>query len=462
MPRTFDGSVDWPALRSRFAGRLDPDTLAALDAAVAFAAERHGDQRRPAGEPYLEHLLEALQVLVDAAGVTDPDTLRAAVLHDVVEDTPTTLDEVRARFGDRVAELVGWVTKTGDRAEYLARLRDAPPAAIDVKLADRLSNVQRLRTHPRPAKRSSYYRETVATIVPLAAGRPFFAEWYTQWQAEHADLAFRIVTLTEPVPGELTEADRRFHRVLRYLRSGAWVIRDPHTFGADPLDPAAPAAVPRGYRTDGDWIWPVALEYHLEHHGVAPPPELLDLMAERGYYSPRVPADRCGQAHQALLPHRPGPFEPPAPMQFRLPPDVYDLLVTVGWAPGRDIGERIDRWAPGLDPQRRAILAEFGGLTYPVYGYGRDWPVMAFHLLPNGPASDPSRIAAAETRLGAPLLPIGSVPQWGAEIVLHPKLGIGTAGDIERYLGADIDEALTSLVRGTAPKRPWSAHHTEQ
>ncbi|MEV8514007.1 HD domain-containing protein [Dactylosporangium sp. NPDC051484] len=188
MPRTFDGSVGWAALRERFADRLDTGTLAALDDAVAFAAERHGDQRRPAGEPYLEHLLEALEVLVDATGERDPDTLRAAVLHDVVEDTPTTVGEVRERFGDRVAELVGWVTKSGDRDAYLARLRDAPDAAIAVKLADRISNVQRLRTHPRPAKRASYYHETVATIVPLAAGRPWFEEWYRSWQAEHADL----------------------------------------------------------------------------------------------------------------------------------------------------------------------------------------------------------------------------------------------------------------------------------
>jgi (p)ppGpp synthase/HD superfamily hydrolase len=189
MPPTFDGSVGWAALRERFADRLGPATLDALDDAVAFAAERHGDQRRPAGEPYVEHLLEALEVLVDGAGERDPDTLRAAVLHDVVEDTPTGLDEVRARFGDRVAQLVGWVTKTGDRDTYLARLREAPAAAIAVKLADRLSNVQRLRTHPRPAKRAAYYRETVATIVPLAAGRPWFEEWYRDWQAEYAEFA---------------------------------------------------------------------------------------------------------------------------------------------------------------------------------------------------------------------------------------------------------------------------------
>jgi guanosine-3',5'-bis(diphosphate) 3'-pyrophosphohydrolase len=187
---TFDGSLGWPALRQSFADRLPARTLTLLDEAVAFAVERHGDQRRPAGEPYVEHLLEALRVLVEAVGTRDPDPLRAAVLHDVVEDTPTSLDEVRERFGARVAELVGWVTKAEgtDRAAYLATLRRAPAAALDVKLADRLSNVQRLRTHPRPEKRATYYRETVDSIVPLAADRPWFADWYRQWQQEHADL----------------------------------------------------------------------------------------------------------------------------------------------------------------------------------------------------------------------------------------------------------------------------------
>ncbi len=190
MLETFDGAVGWAALRERYAGQLTGATLRGLDEAVAFAVERHGDQRRPAGEAYVEHLLEALRVLVDAVGVRDPDTLRAAVLHDVVEDTPTTLDEVRERFGARVAELVGWVTKSDgvERAAYLARLRQAPPEAIDVKLADRLSNVQRLRTHPRPEKRTSYFHETVTSIIPLAADRPWFAQWFRQWQHDNADL----------------------------------------------------------------------------------------------------------------------------------------------------------------------------------------------------------------------------------------------------------------------------------
>lgn len=189
--RTFSAKEGWPAVRAGWADRLPAADLAALDEAVAFAARHHGDQTRPAGEPYLEHLLEATRVLVEAVGVTDVDVLRAGVLHDVVEDTEGTLGEVRDRFGERVATLVGWVTKPegGTRAAYLASLRDAPDDAILVKLADRLSNVQRLDTHPRPAKRRTYYEETVHDILPLAARHPWFREWFDSWRAEFRGLA---------------------------------------------------------------------------------------------------------------------------------------------------------------------------------------------------------------------------------------------------------------------------------
>jgi hypothetical protein len=71
----FDGSAGWPALRDRLGPCLSETTLTELDAAVAFAVEWHGDQTRPAGEPYVEHLLEALAVPVDGVGVDDRDVL---------------------------------------------------------------------------------------------------------------------------------------------------------------------------------------------------------------------------------------------------------------------------------------------------------------------------------------------------------------------------------------------------
>lgn len=195
---TFEAKDGWPGLRARWAQRLPESDLTSLDEAVAFAERWHGEQTRPAGEPYVEHLLEAARVLVEAVGVTDADVLRAAVLHDVVEDTPCTLDEVREHFGDRVATLVDWVTKPPRRqdqsrpqarAGYLDRLRSAPDEAILVKLADRLSNVQRLDTHPRPEKAADYYEETVRRILPLAEPYPWFRDWYAAWRVEFGRLA---------------------------------------------------------------------------------------------------------------------------------------------------------------------------------------------------------------------------------------------------------------------------------
>ena len=197
---TVERFTDWHTATAAVAGmreRLPAQTIGQVTEAIDFAQVSHGDQVRPTGVPYLEHLLEALEALVVGAGVTDPDVLSAAVLHDVVEDTPVSTDELAARFGPRIAELVGWVTipeagQGEDRAEVkrasLARLAAAPRDAILVKLADRLSNVQTLRNLGLERQRG-YYAQTVRYIVPLADTHPWFAAWYRDWQAEHADLA---------------------------------------------------------------------------------------------------------------------------------------------------------------------------------------------------------------------------------------------------------------------------------
>ncbi|QKG25098.1 HD domain-containing protein [Actinomadura verrucosospora] len=190
----------WDAARADLessgdAARVDLGALAA----AAQAAERwHGDQLRPTGVPYVEHLLEALEVLVRGAGVTDTAVLSAVLLHDVVEDTPATLADVEAAFGPEVTELVDWVTKppaggAGRQAKraaksaYLRRLRDAPPEAVLVKLADRVSNVQRLDRMP-PDFQRRYYAETVTYIVPLAEPHPWFAAWYGEWREAFSGL----------------------------------------------------------------------------------------------------------------------------------------------------------------------------------------------------------------------------------------------------------------------------------
>jgi guanosine-3',5'-bis(diphosphate) 3'-pyrophosphohydrolase len=196
----FTAWHSWPEAEAGLRERLPADVVTAVGQAVAFAAGQHGSQRRPTGAPYLEHLLETLEVLACGAGVTDPDLLRAAVLHDVVEDTACTLTQVAAWFGPRVAELVGWVTipapgpgqdKAAAKEAYLQGLRHAPRDAILVKLADRASNVQTLRNLA-PERQRAYYAQTIEHIVPLASSEPWFRYWYASWRAEFVDLAAPI------------------------------------------------------------------------------------------------------------------------------------------------------------------------------------------------------------------------------------------------------------------------------
>ncbi|MGK5550002.1 HD domain-containing protein [Actinomadura kijaniata] len=174
------------------AAGLDERVVATLERAAEAASRWHGDQRRPTGAPYLEHLLEALEVLVRGAGVTDPAMLAAALLHDVVEDTDATVADVEAGFGADVAELVDWLTKPpaagpdrqakrAAKAAYLRRLGDAPERAVLVKLADRVSNVQTL-DRMAPDFQRRYYAETVTYILPMAERHPWFAGWYAAWR----------------------------------------------------------------------------------------------------------------------------------------------------------------------------------------------------------------------------------------------------------------------------------------
>ncbi|GAB3675989.1 hypothetical protein GCM10027589_46120 [Actinocorallia lasiicapitis] len=170
---------------------LDAATFALVMRAARAAERWHGEQKRFTGEPYTVHLLEALEILLRGAGVTDGDVLAAVLLHDVVEDTPVTLAEVEAEFGPVVAEYVDWVTrppvaskreKRAAKVAYLRRLRDAPEQAIWIKLADRASNVQTLHAMP-PDFQQRYRTETTTYLIPLAQGHPFFEPWFAAWAA---------------------------------------------------------------------------------------------------------------------------------------------------------------------------------------------------------------------------------------------------------------------------------------
>lgn len=120
-----------------------------LDRAILFAVQCHaGIERRGKGFPYVVHPLEAMAIA--ATMTSDQDVLAAAVLHDVVEDTDVTLDDLRARFGDRVAALVETESdKPGKREDWrarkeesLKRLSEASRDGKIVAMGDKLSNMR--------------------------------------------------------------------------------------------------------------------------------------------------------------------------------------------------------------------------------------------------------------------------------------------------------------------------------
>jgi guanosine-3',5'-bis(diphosphate) 3'-pyrophosphohydrolase len=186
----FGGWGSWDEAGADLRSSLTAEVVGRLGAAYEFAAQAHAGQVRPGGEPYVVHLLEVLQILVQAVGGTDEDLLTAALLHDVVEDTSVTATDVQERFGPGVGELVGWVTMppfdVGNRQQvrtaYLEHLRTAPRRVLQLKLADRYSNAQRLETHPRPEKQASYAQETIEHFLPLAAEDPCFGPLFAAWR----------------------------------------------------------------------------------------------------------------------------------------------------------------------------------------------------------------------------------------------------------------------------------------
>jgi len=149
--------------------------LALLERAYVTAERMHGDQLRKSGDPYITHPLAVTTILAEI-GMTEP-TLVAALLHDTVEDTPYTIAEVRADFGDEVAQLVDGVTKLdkvkyGDSAQaetirkmIVAMSRDI--RVLVIKLADRLHNMRTLRHVPQ-ASQERTARETLDIYAPLA------------------------------------------------------------------------------------------------------------------------------------------------------------------------------------------------------------------------------------------------------------------------------------------------------
>ena len=159
--------------------KYHPSTdVSMIEKAYKLAVKAHGDQRRKSGEPYIIHPLWVAIILADLE--MDKETIAAGILHDVVEDTKFTEEDIRREFGDEVALLVDGVTKLGrlsyssDKLEvqaenlrkmFLAMAKDI--RVIIIKLADRLHNCRTIEYMPEH-KRDKILSETMFIFIPLA------------------------------------------------------------------------------------------------------------------------------------------------------------------------------------------------------------------------------------------------------------------------------------------------------
>ena len=133
--------------------------LALLFKALSFAAHKHRDQRRKDAEasPYINHPIALAEALTGEGGVTDVEVLAAALLHDTIEDTATTLEELRGHFGERIAGMVAEVTDDKDLPKadrkrlQIEHAAGISPGAKLVKLADKICNLRDVAERP-PAK----------------------------------------------------------------------------------------------------------------------------------------------------------------------------------------------------------------------------------------------------------------------------------------------------------------------
>ena len=210
-------------------GYLNEAQIDYVRKAYILAADAHKEQRRKSGEPYIIHPIGVASIL---AGLQmDEYTLAAAFLHDVVEDTEYTYDDIRNIFGGVVANLVDGVTKLGKiayiskedrqienyRKMFLAMARDI--RVVLIKLADRLHNMRTMKYMP-AHKQQSISRETLEIYAPLAHRLGIHT---IKWELE--DLAFRYMepdiyyTLVEQVKTKRREREAMIFEAMDEMRN---------------------------------------------------------------------------------------------------------------------------------------------------------------------------------------------------------------------------------------------------
>ena len=178
MAQDYDKMIDQRAgeVLAHMQHRVSPDDLERLRRAYELAREAHAPQRRKTGEPYIFHPIAVARIAAIELQL-DVNSVIAAFLHDVVEDTPHTIAEIQRLFGNDVAFLVGAVTKRKKKTYVMSKQMDNFKQMLDamghdvrailVKLADRLHNMRTLASMP-PDKQMKIAGETDYFYAPLA------------------------------------------------------------------------------------------------------------------------------------------------------------------------------------------------------------------------------------------------------------------------------------------------------
>ncbi|MBF8270137.1 MAG: Metal dependent phosphohydrolase [Gammaproteobacteria bacterium] len=157
------------------------EQLALIFRALAFAARRHRDQRRKdvQATPYINHPIELAELLINDGEITDVNVIAAAILHDTVEDTETTIAELENMFGSAIAGIVGEVTddKSLSKAErkrlQIEHAATRSDAAKLVKLADKICNLRDMLSFPPadwPQERIRAYFDWAHAVIQQVRG----------------------------------------------------------------------------------------------------------------------------------------------------------------------------------------------------------------------------------------------------------------------------------------------------
>jgi len=189
---------------------LDTEEKQQVMRAFYYAKKHHGEVKRLSGEEYIVHPVKVLEFLMEIK--PDVASMQTALLHDVIEDTPVTYEDVLEEFWQEVADLCEWLVKVSKvrykweqrqletlKKTFLAMWKDL--RVIFIKIADRIHNIQTLHYHPKPEKRQRIAEETLQIYVPIAKRLWLYVY---QWYLENG--SFKIVDPKE------------FSRIVQYVR----------------------------------------------------------------------------------------------------------------------------------------------------------------------------------------------------------------------------------------------------